>query len=260
MKSLMPQGYFDEVQKWMVREGFALVSLVSIDNTECKYHVPCTIARSTSLFFHLRGKSLIVMLRYDESDYWDKDSVEGFWRLDFYIRFKDYSTLLKEHPEWYGASMENSLFHDMPIFGSTKFEISGFQHQRGLSIERDTANEQVGLSFEEERGRQSTCLNARILAFRIKMAVKSLESYLDHQPLYRISMVSFIPHYTFSGENHYPHDTEKLEQAFWSKFDWSYFKHLVIRPYGYNYHRKQQACEWSATEGYPDSNYPRGRS
>ena len=239
MKNLMPQGYFDEVQKWMVREGFALISLVSINNTECEHHVPCTVARSTSLFFRLRRKSLIVMLRYYENDYWDKGSIEGSWRLDFYIRFKNYSTLLKEHPEWCGSSMEDSLFHDMPILGSTKFEIDGFRHHTGLSIERGPLNEQIGLSFEEERGRQPTYLNARILAFRIKLAVRSLESYLDHQPLYRMSLEDFIPRYLFSGENNYHHDTEKLEQIFWSKFDWKYFRHLVIRPYGYNFHRKQ---------------------
>jgi hypothetical protein len=188
------------------------------------------------------------MLRYDENDYWVKGQVEGSWRLDFYIRFKDYSTLLNEHPEWCGTTMEDSLFHDMPVLGSTKFEIDGFRQRSGLCIERDTANEQVGLSFEEERGRQLAYLNAWTLAFRIKMAVKSLVPYLDRRPLYRMSLLDFIPHYTFSGVNQYRHDTERLEQIFWPKFDWDYFRHLVARPYGYNFHRKAQQTFKSEVE------------
>ncbi|MDE2188212.1 MAG: hypothetical protein KGJ35_00580 [Patescibacteria group bacterium] len=240
IRDLMPQGYFDEVQKYMVRDGFTLISRVTIDKNECDYHVPCTKARDTSLFFHIRGKSVMVMLRYLEDDYWNK-KVEGYWEIAFYFRFMSYRRLLEQNPHWLGQGMEDSLYHDMPILGSKELLIEGFRHQTGLGLTRDTEHEQIGLCFEEERGRQETVLNERILAFRVREAVKMVEKYLDSKPFYHISVMHFCPHYTFSGEGHHNQlVTEKLEKVFWSKFDWGYFRHLVDRPYGYNFHRKDQ--------------------
>jgi hypothetical protein len=239
IRDLMPQGYFDEVQKHMVREGFTLISRVAIDKSECEYHVPCTKAQATSLFFHIRGKSVMVMLRYQEDDYWDK-TVQGSWQITFYFRFLSYRELLEQNPEWLGQNMEDSLYHDMPILGSTPFLVDGFRYQTGLGLERDTEDEQVGLRFEEERRQQETVLNERILAFRIRAAVKMVEKYLDSKPFYHISLLDFFPHYTFggyAGESHHQLGMEKLEEVFWPKFDWGYFRHLVVRPYGYNFRR-----------------------
>jgi len=242
IRDLMPQGYFDEVQKQMVREGFTLISRVSIDNNECEYHVPCTKARDTSLFFHIHGKSVIVKLRYNENDYWNNGkNMEGVWNITFYFRFQSYRTLLEQNSHWLGQGMEESLYHDMPILGSKELLIEGFRYDTGLGLERDTEHEQVGLRFEEERGRQETVLNERILAFRVKSAVRMVEKYLDSKPFYHISLLDFFPHYTFSGNNEHQHTAElgmkKLESVFWPKFDWDYFRHLVVRPYGYNFRR-----------------------
>jgi hypothetical protein len=238
-KDLMPQGYFDEVQKHMVREGFTLISRVAIDNTECEYHVPCTKARDTALFFHLRNKSAIVVLRYHENDAFELGTVEGYWKVSFYFRFHNYSILLENNPHWLGSSLENTLFGDMPILGTGRFEVEGFQNRSGLCLHRDTGNEQVGLRFEGEQG---VAVNERILASRIRVAVRLVEKYLDSKPFYRICLLDFFPHYTFSGSSNYEPLREqgmaKLESIFWPKFDWSYFRHLVVRPYGYNFHGK----------------------
>lgn len=240
MNNLMPQGYFDEVQKWMVREGFALISRVSIDTAECPYHVPCTEAQSTSMFFHLHGKSLMVMLRFDEDNCWDEDRFEGQWKIDVYIRFKNYGVLLDEHPEWCEQGLTENLFHDMPVLGSTRLQIEGFDYGNGSPcMERDIKNEQVALRFVERATRGwNEPINSRILVARIRTAVKMLVPYLDSKPFFRVSLAEFIPYYTFGGGDDNPSALGNLELTFWGKFDWNYFRNLVIKPYGYNYRKR----------------------
>lgn len=239
----MPKGYFDSVQREMVRAGFSWISTVPIDSTECEYHVPALVARATSMFFHKHEKGFIVMLRYYESVENAETPRKGNWQLDLYIRFKGYRTLLDENPEWFGKSMDEldgGLYHDMPILGSSKFEIEGFQHFGGMSMERDTKNEQVGLHFEEPCAREDS-LPAEALAKKVLGAFKMVEKYLDRGPIVRPSLLEFFPHYTFSGQGNQtlPWKAEKLQETFWSKFDWGYFRHLVVRPWGYTFRRLQ---------------------
>ncbi len=242
----MPQGYFDELQREMVRHGFTLISRLSIDNTECEYHVPALLARETSLFFHVRGKSVIFKLSYHESQCRiggepDED-VRGYWKVSVYIRFLPYRILLEQnYDRWHGKSMDEldgGLYHDMPILGSTKIELKGFRHSSGHgALERDSENEQVVISFEEDYPTEKLYVGE--LASRLRHAYLQLQKYLDKEPLRRLQLTSFVPFYTFSGWHGSPFEAEKLEQLFWSKFDWRYFRHLVDHPWGYSYRSKK---------------------
>jgi len=239
----MPQGYFNDVEREMVRAGFAHISTVPINSMECEYHVPALVARATSLFFHKHGKGFIVMLRYYENIEATDTPRVGNWRMDFYIRFKTFRVLLTENPQWLDDPFcENGLYRDMPILGSTRLEIRGFTHFGGMSMERDTENEQVGLHLEEPYAKTDV-LSAKDLAGKVLRAFTILEKYLDRGPIFKPSLSNFVPHYTFSGQDNrtLPWKTEKLEETFWSKFDWDYFRHLVIRPWGYTFRRRQYA-------------------
>jgi hypothetical protein len=239
MNELMPKGYFDEVQKHMVGEGFALIARVAINHTQCEYHVPCTMAANTSLFFHIHGKSVIIKLEYSEDDYHEKGNNKGCWKVTFYFRFKSYGKLLEENPHWLGQSTHDSLYHDMPILGSTPFVVKGFGHSNwvGGFYTEDRSSHQVSFFCEEEHSIQEDHINARILSARISEAVRTVTKYVDSKRLYGISLHNFLPYYTFGGQFERPDKDEKLETIFWQQFDWGYFRHLVVRPSGYNYHR-----------------------
>jgi hypothetical protein len=56
------QSYFKKVIAGMVKAGYALVSNVEINSYEMPYHVPASFARSTNLFFHIIGKSVLIKL------------------------------------------------------------------------------------------------------------------------------------------------------------------------------------------------------
>lgn len=239
----MPKGYFDGVQREMVRAGFAHISTVPIDSTECEYHVPTVAARATSIFFHKHGKGFVVMLRYNEHIEDSGNPRKGNWRVDFYIRFKSFRTLLQENPHWLEDTLHEhggGIYHDMPIFGSTKVEIEGFRSYGSMSIERDCENEQVVLHFEEPYSRSET-LSPTELIVKVDRVYRAVKKYLDRGPIFKPSLLDLVPHYTFSGQDNFtlPWKTEKLEETFWSKFDWHYFRHLVVRPWGYNYRRKE---------------------
>jgi hypothetical protein len=245
MKELVSDSYFDSVQEQMVSKKFVLISRVSIDHTECSIRgrLPSsTKARVTSLFFH-HTKPLIVQMTYTEYDAWDIDPSEqsgdvfGYWEVSIYARFWTYKELLDQNPQWLDDldtdPGDSGLYGDMPILGTGDFKLEGFNHTTGLGLECSTRDVQVGLCFSEtDSWRKENPTKAHILASRVAEGVKPLDKYLGKYPFFKISLSSFTPNHCF-GEN--------CERIFWSKFDWRYFRQLVVMPYGYNYRKRENA-------------------
>lgn len=232
---LAPTTYFNEVRDHMVRLGFTLLSVVPIDNLECDYHVPCIAARATSMFFHVRGKSLIVMLRFDENVDLDGNH-SGYWELSFYIRFLPYAKLLEQNRHWLKT---DKSYGDIPVIGSHRLIVCGFVYTTGLGLNRDTENEQVGVCFVQNSTPKP--MGAQVLATRIHATYRTVKKHLDSNPFRDLSIRSFVPTYTFGGDQRYPSDQRKLKELFWSKFDWQYVQRTGLLVQSSNYHRDKYA-------------------
>lgn len=80
---LMDEGYFDLVQRAMVRAGFVLISRVEINKSELPPNGFSLYERVTSLFFHVLGKAIIIKLAYNEGG---ELKGLGFWTMSIYMQ------------------------------------------------------------------------------------------------------------------------------------------------------------------------------
>ena len=90
MSNLAPNIYFVAVRKEMERIGFTFFSQVAIDQNDRPDHVGSTISRITSLFFHIKGKNLILQLCLHEHNYYsmiseNPEKIRSFWDVRVYL-------------------------------------------------------------------------------------------------------------------------------------------------------------------------------
>lgn len=189
---LVPQSYFQDVRNHMIRAGFTLISQVAIDNQDLEYHVRATIARSTRIFFHVTGMSVIAALSYDENDYFEREVIRSHWRIDLYTQ--------RSGDAWADPGEAPSGFRSFGGSWNTGTQHDVYEQELADAIPMEPAT-----------------LVAAVMTLR-----ERAEPFVTTGPFKELQVTDFPPHYTF----------KKSEDLFWSRFDTTYFRKVVRRPWG----------------------------
>ncbi len=200
-----PKGYFDSVVSFMVRAGFALISRVTIDKSDARFHVAAGYARNTSLFFHVVGKSIIVQMSFNENDCY-RDFFYGAWSVEFHTEFLPGAELLPLTAIPRGPDEWETSYKLVPG-QDERLELEGFWH--------------YGSKLQENPTPVRRMVPERLAAI-VKRATDLMLPFLDRGRFDKLQVTSFPPTYVFPG----------CEQEFWERFDTSYFRSIVRRPWG----------------------------
>src|SRR3989344_6437745 len=175
-EKLVPQSYFDTVQRLMIAEGYALISRVAIDSQETGFHVPASYARSTSLFFHRKDwKGVVIKLEFSENDSY-RDWPYGSWSISVNLNFLPMEDLVRMT---YRPFEESGLDDDVcsPVPGwNTGLEFDGFRS--------------YGHKWEEDPT-PSTPMKPQQLAHVVTSAISPVLPYLTNKPFDELQVTSY---------------------------------------------------------------------
>lgn len=207
MEKSAPNGYFDKVVELMVRAGFALISRVSIDSNEVKFHVPAGYARCTSLFFHKPGRKLIAHLKFSENDCY-RDFFYGSWSIDFDAEFLPMKKLfpliqIPDDPErWW----DDIRYKTVPGMDEA-LHFEGFTN--------------YGRDWQEDPPKPDRLAPMKLVE-QVRVQTDRMMPYLDRGQFGELQVTNYPPAYVFP----------RCEELFWKKFDRAYFRNVVRRPWG----------------------------
>jgi len=219
MNKLVGPKYFDEIEKAMRKQGFSLFAKVAIDNTDHRYHVTASVARSTGMFFCIPQRALIIQMVYTESDHDDKldemydlssekNGVCGHWSITFHRKFLPTKNI-------YARLIQQGIYFDdwddalnaLPLYRRWPEEIGGLVY--------------LGNSNYDDNHGTNGAIDAGKLAQLIGEPVWKIVDWLDYN-FDELQVTSFPPYYTFPGS----------EETFWKRFDRKKLRGIVHRPWG----------------------------
>lgn len=215
---LLDSDYLAQIVPEMVRLGFAHISTVVVDQNRdgFRYHVEAIEARSTTFLFHTRGTAFATALQYTE--YTDRRGYHGHWKVILYSQFKDYRTLICENRHWLNGP-DHETHGNMPLLGSTPFELPGFQRNSGRA---------EGDYWQVEFSSQCVAEQPSVVAQSVHVGSKMLHGYLT-RTFDGLGLSDIVPYYTFGGE--YGSDEgDRLENFVGRQLDTTYINMTLRTP------------------------------
>ena len=206
------------VRPEMVGRGFAHISTVVVDQNRdgFRYHVEASEARSTTFLFHTRGAAFATALQYTE--YTDRDGYNGHWKVILFLQFKDYGILLSENRHWLNGP-DHETCGDMPLLGSTPFELPGFERSSGRT---------EGDYWLIEFSSQCVAEQPNVVAKSVEAGFKMLQRYLT-RTFDGLSFSDIVPYYTFDCE-YGSLNGDRLEQHVGRQLDATYINMTLRTP------------------------------
>lgn len=216
---LQESTYFDTIESEMHKKGFSLLTKTTIDNTDHRFHVTASVARSTALFFCIPQRALIIQMVYTESDFHDRLSekmdlvsenkgVCGHWSITFHRKFLPtqnlYNRLIQagvEVDEW------DHVLNNLPLYRRAPKNLGGLVY--------------LGNSRYDDNYGENGAIDPEMLASLIGKVVWEIADWLDYS-FNELQVTGFPPHYTFPGS----------EETFWERFDRKKLHAIVQKPWG----------------------------
>lgn len=217
--NLQTPQYFDEIEQAMRRQGFSILARTTIDNTDHRFHVTASVARSTALFFCIPQRALIVQMVYTESDFKDevikwlsmpseKKGVCGHWSIHFHRKFLPTKNICDRliHQK-VGTDDWDDALDALPLYRRCPEKIGGLVYQ--------------GNSRYDDNYGDNGAIGPKKLASLIGEIVWKIADWLEYS-FDELQVTSFPPHYTFP----------RCEETFWKRFDCKKLRGIVHKPWG----------------------------
>ncbi len=216
---LQESTYFDTIEQAMRQQGFSLLARTTVDNTDHRYHVTASTARSTGMFFYIPQRALIIQMVYTESDFYDRLSEEsglasdnkgvcGHWSITFHKKFLPAKNIFSRlRQQGVDADDWNDTLNTLPLYWRYPEKIGDLTY--------------LGNSMYEGNYGENGAIESETLASLIGEVVWKIADWLDYS-FNELQVTSFPPHYTF------PDCTE----TFWERFDRKKLHRIVQKPWG----------------------------
>lgn len=222
-------AYYLCLQRALVEKGLTLVGKHSIAAPEdVQYHVPCTWARETTLVFHKRGLSFVVVCAHHENEGVFDQSYRSYWNLDFILEPKDYGDLLKTLPrDVVDAAWDRCDYDRTPNFRFAGYnfspDLAGFRQGGG-----SRGYGQYQARYESGYEMEVSPVVAAVMTFfqAVQPNLRIAGRFKDDFPVYHL----FDSDAFSDGAIHY-HENHKAEDLFFERFDVAYLRRIArFRP------------------------------